>query len=83
MTKRPFGQKSRSPLRGRDRDNPRVLNLETEQVGTICLGTQVEDVDAVVPHARVEVGPGPEAVLIAPINIQCNDLFDLRREGNY
>ena len=61
-------------LTRRDRDNPRVLKLETEQVDTICLGAQVEDVDAVVPHARVEIGPGPEAVLIAPINIQCSDL---------
>ena len=72
--KKPYGAEIEITLTRRDRDNPRVLKLETEQVDTICLGAQVEDVDAVVPHARVEIGPGPEAVLIAPINIQCSDL---------
>ena len=58
----------------RDAGSPRTLHFETEQVGTILLGTQVDDVDIVAPQARVEIGPGPEAVLIGPINIQCEHL---------
>ena len=61
-------------LTRRDQEKTHVLKFETEQVGTICLGSQVEDVDVVAPHARVEIGPGSEAVLIAPINVQCADL---------
>ena len=55
-------------------ERARTLSLETEQVGTILLGAHVEDVDVSVPYARVEIGPGPEAVLVAPISIQCAEL---------
>ena len=58
----------------RDGETQRVLTLRTEQNGRICLGSQVEDVDVVVPHARVEIGPGTEAVLIVPVNIECDHL---------
>ena len=55
-------------------DDPRNLWLATEQVGTLYLGSHLEDVDVFLPDARVEIGPGSEAVLVAPINIQCQNL---------
>lgn len=55
-------------------DDPRNLWLATEQVGTLYLGSHLEDVDIFLPDARVEIGPGSEAVLVAPINIQCQNL---------
>lgn len=55
-------------------DDPRNLRLATEQVGTLYLGSHMEDVDVFLPDARVEIGPGSEAVLVAPVNIQCKDL---------
>lgn len=61
-------------LARRESERPRVLTYRTDQRGAVCLGSHVADVDAVVPKARVEIGPGPEAVLVAPINIQCAEL---------
>ena len=55
-------------------DAPRNLRLATEQVGTLYLGSHLEDVDVFLPDTRVEIGPGSEAVLVAPVNIQCKDL---------
>lgn len=55
----------------RGEDRPRVLQFDSEQIGTIRLGASIEDVDIAAPHASVEIGPGAEAVLIAPVNIQC------------
>jgi hypothetical protein len=53
---------------------PKHLRFHSDQTGPIRLGAQVEDVDISVPHTRVEFGPGPEAVLIAPISVQCETL---------
>jgi len=61
-------------LARRNVDRPRMLRFRTVQVGPIYLGTEIEDVDLSVPHSRVEIGPGAEAVLVAPINIQCAEL---------
>jgi hypothetical protein len=58
-------------LARRGAEIPRTLLFHTEQVGPVRLGAQIEDVDVTVPHTLVEIGPGPEAVLIAPVNIQC------------
>ena len=58
----------------RGSDNAQYLRFESEQTGPIRLGAQVEDIDIIVPHTRVEIGPGPEALLIAPINVQCETL---------
>ena len=55
-------------------DDPRNLRLATEQVGKLYLGSHLEDVDVFLPDTRVEIGPGSEAVLVAPVNIQCKDL---------
>ncbi|MGA3401595.1 MAG: hypothetical protein ABSC95_20485 [Acetobacteraceae bacterium] len=58
----------------RDSIRPKYLRFHSDQTGPIRLGAQVEDVDISVPHARVEFGPGPEALLIAPISVQCETL---------
>jgi len=58
----------------RGSDRPQYLRFESDQTGPIRLGAQVEDVDITVPHTCVEIGPGPEALLIAPIGAQCETL---------
>ena len=58
----------------RGSDHTQYLRFESDQTGPIRLGAQVEDVDITVPHARVKIGPGPEALLIAPISVQCETL---------
>ena len=58
----------------RGSDHPQYLRFESDQTGPIRLGAQVEDVDITVPHTRVEIGPGPEALLVAPISVQCETL---------
>lgn len=56
-------------------DRPRVLNFESDQTGPIRMGAHFEDVDITAPHAQVEIGPGAEAVLVAPVSIQCEKLL--------
>jgi hypothetical protein len=58
----------------RGSDRAQYLRFESDQTGPIRLGAQVEDIDITVPHTRVEIGPGPEALLIAPISVQCETL---------
>ena len=58
----------------RGANQPRILYFDSDQTNPIHLGTYIDDVDITVPHTNVEIGPGPEAVLIAPINIQCEKL---------
>jgi hypothetical protein len=55
-------------------DRSRMLTFSTEQTGVLRLGPYLEDVEVTASHGRVEIGPGPEAVLIAPISIQCDHL---------
>lgn len=61
-------------LSRRNADRPRLLFFVTDQIGPVFLGAHVEDVDVTVPQTRVEIGPGAEAVLIAPVNLQCAQL---------
>jgi hypothetical protein len=61
-------------LERRGANRPRTLVFQTEQTGSVRLGPHVEDVDVAVPYTRVEIGPGPEAMLIAPVSIQCAEL---------
>lgn len=58
----------------RGSDRPQYLRFESDQTGPIRLGAHVEDVDVAVPHTRVEIGPGAEALLIAPISVQCETM---------
>ncbi|MFC3711420.1 hypothetical protein ACFOMD_02485 [Sphingoaurantiacus capsulatus] len=52
----------------------RILQFRTEQTGVLRLGTHVEDVEVVAPLARVEIGGAREAMLVAPVSIQCGNL---------
>ena len=61
-------------LARRDSERPRTLRFDSEQTGTLRLGVYLEDIEIDAPLCKVEIGPGPEAVLIAPISIQCNEL---------
>jgi hypothetical protein len=58
----------------KDVDHPRIISLVTDQAGTLQLGAYVEDVDINVPFGKIEIGPGPEALIIAPASIQCAEL---------
>ena len=62
-------------LSRREMDRPRIINFETEQTGPVRLGSHVEDAEISVPYTQVEIGPGPEAVLIAPISVQSESLL--------
>jgi hypothetical protein len=53
---------------------PRILNFQSEQVGTIKLGKYIEDVEVFVPLGSVEIGTGTEALLVAPVLIQAEKL---------
>lgn len=57
-----------------DADHQRVLLFQTEQVGKIRLGKYIEDVDINAQYADVEIGTGPETLLVAPVNIQSSSL---------
>ena len=58
--------------RGEDRAVSFPFN--TGQVGPICLGVHVNGVNLEVPQARVEIGPGTEAELVAPVSIHSAEL---------
>ena len=53
---------------------PHILRFQTEQIGTFRLGSYVDDVDITIPQGAVEFGPGPEAILVAPVSVQCRKL---------
>ena len=53
-------------------ESARVIELDTDKEGLIRLGTHVEDVEVLAPECYVQIGPGNEAVLVAPISVQCN-----------
>lgn len=61
-------------LARRDAERPRVLNFDSEQTGMLRLGAYVEDVEIEAAHAKIELGPGPEAILVAPVIISCDEL---------
>lgn len=55
----------------RNDQRARVVEPKTDREGLVRLGTHVEDVEVVAPDSCVEFGSGDEAVLVAPISIQC------------
>ena len=55
-------------------ERSREFQFETSPDGTIRFGSHIEDLDITLPLSRVEIGTGTEAVLVAPINIQCDVL---------
>jgi hypothetical protein len=58
----------------KEADKADILELKSEQIGTMQLGLYVEDVDINLPLAQVQVGLGGEATFVAPVNIQCESL---------
>ena len=61
-------------LTRRGTDSPNLLRFNTGTIGPICLGSHVKDVVVNMPHATVEIGQGSEVILVAPIDIECEDL---------
>ncbi|GAB5349692.1 hypothetical protein [Alteriqipengyuania sp. 357] len=55
-------------------ERPRVLSFDTEQTGVVRLGSFVEDVEVTAPHADLEIGGNPEAILVSPVTIQAKHL---------
>lgn len=55
-------------------EEDRILNFESDQTGLIRLGSHIEDIEIILPYARVEIGGAREAVLVAPVNIQCQNI---------
>lgn len=51
-----------------------TLRFLSHQAGTVRLGSHVEDVDISAPFATVEIGGAREAVLVAPVSVQCQKL---------
>ena len=58
----------------RGKDDTILLKFETEPIGTICLGPHIRDVTLAMPRAKVEIGHGTEILLVAPVDIQCEEL---------
>ena len=67
-------------LTRRGDENPRDFRFSTELIGPVYLGPYVRDVSINMPQARVEIGEGSEAVLVAPVDIQCEDLAILTKK---
>ena len=61
-------------LARRGSNNPRILCFDSDQTSMIRMGTHVEDVEITVPYTDVEIGPGPETILVAPVSIMCSKL---------
>ena len=56
-------------------DRISVLRFDSEQTGTVRLGSHIEDVEVFAPLAKVEIGGAGESVLIAPVSVQCSELI--------
>ena len=52
-------------------ERPSISKFQSERGGEIRLGTHIADVEVNAPESHVEIGSGAEAVLVAPISIQC------------
>jgi hypothetical protein len=58
-------------------NEPKIFNFKSDQIGTIKLGSHLEDVDLNVPYSKVEIGGASEIILATPISIQCQKIvFD-------
>ena len=58
----------------RGKDGLILLKFRTEPMGPICLGPHIRDATIAMPRARVEIGQSTEILLVAPVDIQCDDL---------
>ena len=64
-------------LSRREKDNTILLKFKTEPIGSICLGPHIKDATIAMPRARVEIGQSTEVLLVAPVDIQCEELVIL------
>ena len=64
-------------LSRRGKDNTILLKFQTEPIGPICLGPHIKDAIISMPRARVEIGQSTEVLLVAPVDIQCEELVIL------
>ena len=55
-------------------EDPVQTQFRTPRVGPVRLGHHVRDTDIFMPEARVEIGPNTEAVLVAPVSIECKEI---------
>lgn len=55
-------------------DNSREKRFESDQAGTIRLGSHIEDVEITAPFSKVEIIGTRESVLVAPVSIQCQTI---------
>ncbi len=55
-------------------DDPRFLRFITGVIGPIYLGAHVKDVTIDMPQSGIEIGQNSDVVLVAPIDIQCDEL---------
>ena len=56
----------------RGNETPAILEFRMSGNGVVRLGTHIEDVEISGSGAYVDVGPGSEAVFVAPVSIQCD-----------
>ncbi|MBB3035262.1 hypothetical protein [Alteriqipengyuania lutimaris] len=54
---------------------PQIFQFIIEETNVIRLGPYIEDVDIQSPLVDVEIGSGREALLVAPISLQCRKLI--------
>ena len=52
----------------------RTYAFKSNQAGTVRMGTHIEDVEIDIPQGELEIGPGEQAVLSAPVAINCRTL---------
>lgn len=50
------------------------IKLSSLTHGSIHLGSHIEDVTVIAPSASVIVGPDPEALFVAPVYLECDEL---------
>lgn len=55
-------------------DDSRLIQFVTGVIGPIYLGAHIKDVTIIAPHAGIEIGQNSDVVLVAPIDIQCDEL---------
>lgn len=58
-----------------DKDNPKFFEFTSEQVGSIKLGSHIEDVEINAPLSKVEISGRGESIILAPVNIQCDKII--------
>ncbi|MER8622878.1 hypothetical protein [Mesorhizobium sp. M1143] len=56
-------------------ERSRALKFETDYSSPLKLGSYIEDIEIAASEANVEISQGKEAILVAPVSIQCEGLI--------